>query len=167
MAVDDTRFRALFGAHPAGVCVVTAVGGDGRPSGLTISAVCSVSRTPPLLLICVDNGSRTLDAIRHAGAFAVNFLAAGQERLADHFAGKGADKFAGVDWRPSEHALGAPLLPTAQVSAFAECRVRQEIAAGDHRVLLGEIEDAGVSGHAPLVYHRRDYVRLPVPARTG
>lgn len=167
MAVDDTQFRALFGAHPAGVCVVTAVGADGRPSGLTISAVCSASRTPPLLLICVDTGSRTLEAIRHSGAFAVNFLAAGREGLADRFAGKGADKFAGLDWRPSRLASGAPLLPAAYVSAFAECRVRQDLPAGDHRVLLGAIEGAGVSGNAPLVYHGRAYVRLPVPAGTG
>jgi flavin reductase (DIM6/NTAB) family NADH-FMN oxidoreductase RutF len=167
MAVNDTQFRALFGAHPAGVCVVTAVGADGRPGGLTISAVCSVSRTPPLLLVCVDGGSRTLGAIRHSGGFAVNFLAEGQEELAGRFAGKGADKFAGLGWRAADRAAGAPLLPSAALSALAECRVREEFTAGDHHVFVGAIEAAWVSGRPPLVYHRRDYVRLPVPSGTG
>ncbi|WP_299527713.1 flavin reductase family protein [uncultured Streptomyces sp.] len=165
MAIDDTLFRALFAAQPAGVCVVTAVGADGRPSGLTLSAVCSASRNPPLLLVCLDNGSRTLDAVRHAGTFAVNFLAVGQEGLAGLFAGKSTDKFADLAWRPSAAAEGAPLLPADRVSAYAECRVVDEIPAGDHRVLLGRIDGAGVGSSVPLVHHRRDYVRLPVPSR--
>ncbi|MEU3983423.1 flavin reductase family protein [Streptomyces sp. NPDC026672] len=167
MAIDDELFRAVFSAHPAAVCVVTAAGPDGRPSGLTTSAVVSVSMRPPLLLVCVGTTSRTLAAIRHSGGFAVNFLAVHNERLAERFAGKSTQKFAGLDWRPSERAAGAPLLPADRLSAVAECLTHQEIPAGDHSVFLGRLEGAAVHGRAPMLYHDRDYVHLPVPALTG
>ncbi|MBG0851934.1 flavin reductase family protein [Streptomyces spinoverrucosus] len=167
MAIDDELFRAVFGAHPAAVCVVTAAGPEGRPSGLTTSAVSSVSMRPPLLLVCVGTGSRTLAAIRHSGGFAVNFLAVHNEWLSERFAGKSTRKFAGLDWRASELALGAPLLPTHHLSAVAECVVHQEIPAGDHSVFLGRIDGAAVHGRAPMLYHDRTYVHLPGPALSG
>ncbi|GHH93220.1 flavin reductase family protein [Streptomyces capillispiralis] len=167
MAIDDELFRAMFSAHPAAVCVVTAAGADGRPSGLTTSAVTSVSMEPPLLLVCVGTGSRTLAAIRHSGGFAVNFLAVHNERLSERFAGKSTEKFAGLDWRPSGRAAEAPLLPAYHLSAAAECLVHQEIPAGDHCVFLGRIEGAVVHGRAPMLYHERDYIHLPVPALSG
>lgn len=163
MAIDDELFRAVFSAHPAAVCVVTAAGPAGRPSGLTTSAVTSVSVEPPLLLVCVGAESRTLTAIRHAGGFAVNFLAAHNERLSERFAGKSTQKFAGFDWRPSERAAGAPLLPAHHLSAVAECLVHQEVPAGDHSVLLGRIESAAVHGRAPMLYLARTYLTTPVP----
>ncbi|GAA0900905.1 flavin reductase family protein [Streptomyces thermoalcalitolerans] len=167
MAIDDELFRAVFSAHPAAVCIVTAAGPEGRPSGLTTSAVTSVSRKPPLLLVCVGTGSRTLAAIRHSGGFAVHFLAGHNEWLSERFAGKSTQKFAGLDWRPSGCAAGAPLLPEHHLSAVAECLVHQEVPAGDHSVLVGRIEDAAVHGRAPMLYHERGYVHLPVPALPG
>ncbi|MDR3081025.1 MAG: flavin reductase family protein [Streptomyces sp.] len=167
MAIDDELFRAVFSAHPAAVCVVTAAGPESRPSGLTTSAVTSVSMEPPLLLVCVGTGSRTLAAIRHSGGFAVNFLAVHNAQLSERFAGKSNQKFAGLDWRPSERAAGAPLLPAHHLSAVAECLVHQEIPAGDHTVFLGRIEGAALHGRAPMLYHERDYIHLPVPALSG
>ena len=58
-----------------------------------MSACCAGSRPPPLVRGGVDNGPTTLPAIRHSGAFTVNFLAAGHEGLALRFASKGQDKF--------------------------------------------------------------------------
>lgn len=164
MAIDDELFRAVFSAHPAAVCVVTALDAEGRPSGLTTSAVTSLSQEPPLLLVCLGTQSRTLRAIRHSGGFAVNFLAGHTEHLAERFAGKSSQKFEGLDWRPSDRASGAPLLSAPHVGAVAECTVHREIPAGDHCVLFGRIEDAAVSGRAPMLYHHRDYIHLPSPA---
>ncbi|MFJ8043425.1 flavin reductase family protein [Kitasatospora sp. NPDC096147] len=167
MAIDDEHFRTFFGAHPAGVCLVTAAGPGGEPAGLTTSAVIPASMVPPLLVIGVGNSSRTLEAIRHSGGFAVNFLAARTEWLSQRFAGKGDDKFAGLEWTPSEHAAGAPVLEAPLLSAVAECTVYQEVPAGDHRVFLGLIESATLFGNEPILYHNRAYVHLPVPALSG
>src|SRR3712207_1754501 len=91
---EDRRFRDTLGAFPTGVTVVTAPG----PAGLTTNAFSSLSLDPPLVLVCFDNGSRTLGAVRSSSRFAVNVLRAGQEELASVFASKrvAEEKFAEV-----------------------------------------------------------------------
>ena len=71
-------FRDALAAYPTGVTVVTAVGPSGL-SGATANAVTSLSLDPPMMLACLDRGSRTLESVRAAGRFGVNALAAGQE----------------------------------------------------------------------------------------
>ena len=78
-ATDALRYRQVIGHFATGVAIVTCYGPDG-PSGLTTNAITSVSLDPLLLLVCFDNGSRTLPAVREAGRFAVNMLRAGQDR---------------------------------------------------------------------------------------
>lgn len=170
MAIDAAAFRAIFGASPGAVTVVTTLDG-GEPAGLTTSALCEVSKDPPLLLVCLDERSRTLPRIRRAGAFAVNFLGAGRDWLAERFAGRRTDKFADICWVPSAVARGAPLL-TGDVSAYAECLVRQDLRLGDHTVFVGLIEGGVVTGRAPLLYRGGTYrtwhdLPDPVAAASG
>jgi flavin reductase (DIM6/NTAB) family NADH-FMN oxidoreductase RutF len=149
-------FCDIMGSFPTGVTILTTLGPDGRPCGMTCSAVCSVSADPPLLLSCVRAPSTTLEAIRAARGFLVNFLASDAYELSTLFASRTPDKFAGVPWQPGE-LLGMPLLePTV---AYAECALHDLVDAGDHRIVLGRI----VGGRAmvdrtPLGYWRGDYV---------
>jgi flavin reductase (DIM6/NTAB) family NADH-FMN oxidoreductase RutF len=153
--VDPTLFREVLARFPAGVVVVTAMTEHGTPSGLTVSAFCSVSAEPPLVLVCIDKQSQTLPAIRHSGSFAVNILAAGREDLALRFASKRPDKFDAVAWEPTER--GAPILPL-DTSAHLTCSVVEAVEAGDHWVFIGRVEDAGhADDHVTLVYHRRAF----------
>src|SRR3954463_15593199 len=85
--LDPAAFRHVIGHFTTGVAVVTCQGPDG-PAGLTTNAVTSLSLDPLLLLVCFDNGSRTLEAVRRSQRFAVNVLAAGSEELATVFASK-------------------------------------------------------------------------------
>jgi flavin reductase (DIM6/NTAB) family NADH-FMN oxidoreductase RutF len=161
--VDLELFKEVAGSFPAGVAVVTARDADGQPRGLTSNAICSVSASPPLLLVCVDKRSQTLPAIRSAGSFVVNFLAAGREELSDRCASKRPDKLAGVAWQPSAIAGGAPIL-VDDVVAVAECLVVREIDAGDHCIFIGGIEAGAVYERVPLMYYRRAYAPWPKPA---
>jgi flavin reductase (DIM6/NTAB) family NADH-FMN oxidoreductase RutF len=154
--VDHEAFCRILGAFPTGVAIVTACAEDGTPKGLTSSAVCSVSASPPLLLVCVDKKSRTLEAIQSSGAFVANILAAGAEELSRKFASKAHDKFAGVVWEPAESAGGAPIL-VDDVEAYAECLVAQVVDAGDHYVIIGSVEGGGVKARAPLLYFQGRY----------
>ncbi|MFI6736350.1 flavin reductase family protein [Nonomuraea sp. NPDC050451] len=156
--VDAGRFRAIFGALPTAVAVVTVLDRDSVPRGLTCNAVTAVSLRPPLLLVCVDRQARSLPALRRSGAFAVNFLAEGRHELAARFAGKGEDKFAGLRWTPSP-ANGAPLL-AQDVVAHAGCRLVEVIEAGDHWILLGLVESGDVHDRPPLVYRNGEYRSL-------
>ena len=103
---------------------------------MTTNAVTSLSLEPSLLLVCFDNTSRTLPAVRAAERFAVNLLEAGQEELAAVFASKrvGAEKFAAVTHR-IEHDV--PVLEGAL--AWLACDLRELLPGGDHTIAVGEV----------------------------
>lgn len=153
--LDTRALRDAFGAFMTGVTIVTAAGRDG-PAGLTANSFTSVSLTPPLLLVCVNGASRSLGAIRDAGGFAVNILAETQRDLSNRFAGRAEDRFDGVDWRAGP--VGGPIL--AGVCGWFDCRLHDEVMAGDHVVLIGRVEGFDHVGGAPLGYARGDYFSL-------
>jgi hypothetical protein len=78
------QFRDVIGRFPTGVAIITCQGPDG-PAGLTTNAITSLSLDPLLMLVCFDNGSRTLEAVRAERRFAINVLRAGSEDLARVF----------------------------------------------------------------------------------
>src|SRR3954463_3310648 len=147
------EFRNALSAYATGVTVVTAVGTQG-PSGATANAVTSLSLDPPMMLACLDGGSRTLTSVRAQGRFGVNALAAGQEELARRFAGKEteAEKWNGVEWSESEEL---PRLPGGLL--WVACELRDLIDGGDHLILTGNVLAAESGEAQPLLFHRGDY----------
>src|SRR6201996_3054603 len=87
--IASDEFRHAVGHFATGVTVVTSVGPDGEPVGTTANAVSSLSLDPPLVLVCFDRTSVTLQAVRGHGAFAVNVLAAPQPHLSRTSARRG------------------------------------------------------------------------------
>ena len=157
----QTPVRNILASRASGVAVITALDSDGQPRGLTCSAFCEVSADPPLLLVCVDKRSETLVAIREAGSFVVNILAAGRDEVSNRFATKYSDKFDGLAWEPSSAANGAPILHQ-DVIAYAECRVFQSFESGDHWIFVGQILDGMADEDlGPLLYFRRRYGAWP------
>lgn len=152
-APTPERFRDALSAYPTGVTVVTALGANG-PAGATANAVTSLSLEPPMMLACLDRGSRTLDAVRGAGRFGVNALAAGGEDLARRFARKDPEpaKWEGIGWSES---AGSPRLEVALV--WVACELRDLIDGGDHLILTGTVLDAGSREGMPLIFHRGAY----------
>jgi flavin reductase (DIM6/NTAB) family NADH-FMN oxidoreductase RutF len=153
MVIEKDLFRRVMGSFASGVTVITTQVPGEPPRGFTASAVSSLSLEPRLLLVCISNVSATLGAIRAAGAFAVNIMANEQQALAQRFSGRVEAKFTGVAWEPG--ALGMPLLGGAL--AYAECRVADTCAGGDHTILIGEVLAAGARDAAPLLYFRGSY----------
>jgi flavin reductase (DIM6/NTAB) family NADH-FMN oxidoreductase RutF len=153
MPVSPEQFRAALGAYPTGVTVVTAIGENG-PSGATANAVTSLSLDPPMMLACLDRGSRTLTSVRAQGRFGVNAMAAGQEELARRFAGKDAEaeKWQSVEWSESEEL---PRLRGALM--WVACELRDLIDGGDHLILTGNVLAAESREGQPLLFHHGDY----------
>ena len=153
MPVSPEQFRAALGAYATGVTVVTAIGENG-PSGATANAVTSLSLDPPMMLACLDRGSRTLNSVRAQGRFGVNVLAAGQEELARRFAGKDeeAEKWESVEWAESDQL---PRLPGALM--WVACELRDLIDGGDHLILTGNVLEADSREGQPLLFHRGAY----------
>ncbi len=147
------EFRSALAAYATGVTVITAPGESG-PSGATANAVTSLSLDPPLMLACLDRGSRTLTSVRAAGLFGVNALAAGQAELARRFSGKDPEpsKWEGVEWSESE---GIPRLP--ETLMWVACELRDLIDGGDHLILTGTVLAAESRDAQPLLFHRGEY----------
>lgn len=147
------RFREALAAYPTGVTIVTAAGPNG-PSGATANAVTSLSLDPPMMLACLDRGSRTLEAAGAAGRFGVNALAAGEEELARRFARKDPEpaKWEGIEWSESG---GSPRL--ADPLVWVACELRDLIDGGDHLILTGTVLAADSREGMPLIFHRGAY----------
>lgn len=95
-------FLDAMAALAGGVCVVTAAAADGTPAGFTSTAVMSLSRTPQLIAIGVQRGSRTLPLLQDGGRLALNILAADGEAVSRRFADPAVDRFAGLEWTAGE-----------------------------------------------------------------
>ncbi|MFJ8649647.1 flavin reductase family protein [Streptomyces sp. NPDC093546] len=152
--LDTDSFRKVFGTFPTPVAIVTTLNDDGDPSGFTCNAFSAVSAAPPLLLVCVGKGSRTLPAMLSSGVFGVNFLAHRGQDTARVFAGKAARKFDDVVWRAG--LAGVPVLPEAAV-AYAGCTLVQTVEAGDHVLLIGRIEESEIFPGTAALYQQGEF----------
>jgi flavin reductase len=157
--VSPIAFREAM-SRVAGAVHVIATSGPGGLSGATVTAVTSVTDSPPSLLICLNQQSRTLAAIRANGAFSVQALAADQIDIARVFAGvkgaEGAARFRIADGWSGLEGDGQPLL--GGVLASFSCRLSQLTPVGTHMIVIGSVEQAEVGGDGrALAYFRRDY----------
>jgi 3-hydroxy-9,10-secoandrosta-1,3,5(10)-triene-9,17-dione monooxygenase reductase component len=145
---DPADFRAAMALLPTGVSVVTAMAG-GEPAGATAGAVASLSLEPPMMIACLDRGSRTLEAMRASGRFGVNVLGAEREDLAHRFSTKEHPtvKWDGVEW--SERA-GVPWLESAV--ATVACDLHELHEGGDHVIATGGVLELAAGGGDPLVF---------------
>ncbi len=156
MTIDHDAFRAVLGRFTTGVTVVTAIGPDGRDQGMTVSAFCSLSLTPPLVLICIDHTASMYASLKLASHFVVNILCEDQEPLARRFSGTDPNRFDGVGYTRGQTGLAI----LDDVLGFVECRVTATHEGGDHDVVFGEVEFAGASDGKPLLYYRGGYAQL-------
>lgn len=156
MTLDPTTYRATLGRFASGITIITACDAEGRDVGMTVSAFSSLSLTPPLVLICIDNAASVAPVLEHCETFAVNILADDQEELSRRFAKRELNRFEGVPVTRGE--LGVALLDGAL--ANLECRVSARQPGGDHTILIGEVKAANLREGEPLLYYRGAYRRL-------
>ena len=164
MTGSDTShalFRRALGSFVTGVTIVTCADADGEPVGLTANSFNSVSLDPPMVLWSLALDSRSLEAFRQAGHWAVHILAADQQDISNRFARSSPDKFAGLDYEDGPG--GTPLL--AGYAARFVCKAGFEYDGGDHAIFVGEVIDHDQRDAEPLVYHGGQYGQmLPVMA---
>ena len=159
MAIDAGAFRQGLAQFASGITVVTTRDGAGRPLGLTVSAFCSVSLEPPLVLACIDNRSGANAGLLASRVFGVSILSEEQEAFSRRFATPGREKFDARDLHTGE--TGVPLVPHAL--AQLECRLVAFHPEGDHTVYVGEVLKIEVRPGRPLLYHAGGYGRLLPP----
>jgi flavin reductase (DIM6/NTAB) family NADH-FMN oxidoreductase RutF len=143
-------FAEAMASLASGVAVITARRADGLPCGLAATSVSSYSAHPPSLLVSISHGSRCHDALSGCARFGVHILRADELELAREFAGKGDDKFAGLDW-----AWDGEVPELRGTLAYLRCRRAANFACYDHTVLIGDLEGGRLQPGEPLLYARR------------
>jgi flavin reductase (DIM6/NTAB) family NADH-FMN oxidoreductase RutF len=157
MAVTEDEFRAALSRFPSGVTVVTTKDRSGRLHGITVSAFCSVSLDPPLILVCVEKITGSHAALQESNSFVVNILSDEQIELSEHFASTLNDKFASIEFVGGIDGL--PLIDGA--AAILECRLHAQHDGGDHTIFVGRVEKVSVNDVRPLAYLRGGYRSIP------
>jgi len=143
------------------VTVVTTLDSEGAPLGFTANSFTSVSLDPPMVLVCLANASRSHKTFTQAGGFAVNILAENQIDISNTFARPMEDRFANIKWYkgPKE----SPVFDG--VSCWFDCSMHKTIDAGDHVILIGQVEAFEASNAAGLGYARGAYVTPSTTAK--
>jgi flavin reductase (DIM6/NTAB) family NADH-FMN oxidoreductase RutF len=159
-APTAAEWRAAMGFFPSGVTIVSTWE-NGEPVGSTVNAFCSVSLSPPMLLVCIDLANPIRVALERAGIFGVNILNHECRHVARRFATDPlTGRFETFAYRAAPG--GAPQLELAPV--FVDCAVEHILAAGDHLIVVGRgvrIEHTPTA--TPLLYHKGQYPKLGDP----
>ena len=156
--IDPRRFRDVLGTYPTGVCVVTALDGEGLRHALVVGSFSSISLDPPLVGFFPDKKSNTWPLIAATGRFCVNVLGSDQLALCQRFAARspqlGQDKFGELAHGVSPGGL--PLLDDA--IAWLDCTLDRVVEIGDHWLAGGAVEalDRREEG-TPLLFFRGGY----------
>lgn len=146
----------MLGRFPSGVTVVTTKAPDGSDQGMTVSAFCSVSLEPPLVLICIEKSASAYEALMSAPGFVVNILSANQEQIARRFSIVDIDRFEGVGYSRSQ--TGFAVLD--DVLGIIECKTFAMHDAGDHTIIVGHVDATRAESGTPLLYYRGGYAQL-------
>jgi len=151
--LDKDALRQALGQFATGVTIVTTLGQDGKPIGVTANSFNSVSLSPPMVLWSLSTSAFSRGAFEAAGHFCVHVLTADQESISRKFATQGSHKFDGVAWAGGIESV--PLLE--EYVARFQCRKAHQFPVGDHVVFVGEVVDFSRTDARPLVFHGGRY----------
>ena len=149
-AIDQALYRQVMGHFPTGVVVVASPG----PVGTAIGSFASLSLDPPLATFSITKTSSSWPKIRDTGVFCASVLAEDQEYVSRAFAQSGADKFAGLGYKPM--GSGSPRIDDCV--AWVDCDITEVLEGGDHDIVVGTIREMGVERETkPLIFFRGGY----------
>src|SRR5947209_20386148 len=156
--VSPELFRDVIRHLASGVTVITSMS-KGAPVGLTATAVCSVSATPPLLLVSLTTTSNTAQGVQKTGAFAVHLLSHAAKSYAEQFASTTKDHFEGIEYHVDE-ATGVPILNESL--GYFVAVVEQAVPVTDHILFVGRVVSCELKDKEPhpLLYFDRNYRKL-------
>ena len=159
VAAEDFRFAMRQLA--SSVNLITSGTGDGR-RGLTATAVCSLSASPPSVLVCLNKQTQCLGVIRETGAFAVNVLPRGNVEAASRFAGRdgshGVDRFRADEWIASD-VNGVPFYKNAVVAL--DCTLLQCVDFESHIIVIGGIQQSYHDRQSePMLYWNGEFCSI-------
>lgn len=157
-SVPGDVFRAAVGEFATGVTVVIAEH-EGRGGGMTLNSFTSVSLDPPLVLVSLAHGTRTLQLIRLAERFSVSVLQREQREIAIEFAAAGAAF-------PAQHTTRTydDFVVVKGAASTMQCELHELVTAGDHDLVLGRVVGITHGGGEPMLFQRGRFGGMVVDA---
>jgi flavin reductase (DIM6/NTAB) family NADH-FMN oxidoreductase RutF len=157
MTMETQTFRRVLGCFASGIAIITARDGD-SDVGMTVSAFCSVSLSPPLVLVCISRDASMHDLMLSHPKLGISIMASEHEGCCRKFADKNEkDRFDGVPFTRGESSV--MLLDDAM--AHLECHVVRHHEAGDHTIFIAEAERGSLTeGRRPLLHYRGSFAEL-------
>ena len=152
MSIDPKAFRDALGRFLSGITIVMIEDDEGQ-RGMTASAFLSVSMDPPLVLVAVSKKAHLHPRI--TDRYTVSLLAADQDFVSNHFAGRPDPLPEGTITR---NAAGNPVI--AGALGWIDCSVHDRVDAGDHTLFIGRVEALETFDGEPLAYFRGRYRSL-------
>lgn len=149
----ERQLRDALAQFATGVTVIAVRHGDSLHVGFTANSFNAVSLAPPLVVWSLNRNARSLAAFQSAERYAINVLAQDQVALTRRFSRPHVDRFSGVACRLG--ASDAPLIDGC--IAWFECRHHAQHRAGDHVLLVGEVETCARRSGNGIVFHHGGY----------
>jgi len=156
--LEPRSLRQLLGQYATGITVVTALDVNQRKIGMTANSFTSVSLDPPLILWNIAKSATHFEDFKQAEYFAINILNEDQYLESKHFSKSADDKFEGLD--DVEEYMGILIL-NKSLTTFV-CRQYELHEAGDHYIIVGQIEACRNQMGNPLVFHNGQYKQANV-----
>lgn len=130
-------FRNAMAQLGSAITIITTDGPAGR-FGFTASAVCSVTDSPPTLLVCMNRSSFAHSKFKENGVLCVNVLSARHQALSAVFANsqlRSEERFQHEQWLALK--TGSPALISAVASV--DCTISASHEVGSHSVFYCEV----------------------------
>src|SRR5689334_22639093 len=154
--MDSATFRRLMSRFASGIAIITTRDGE-RDLGMTVNAFCSVSLSPPLVLVCVDHNASMHDLLLRHPKLGISVMASEHEAHCRRFADKTeTHRFEGVPCRRGESSV--MLLEGAM--AHLECQLVHHCTAGDHTIFIAQVERGAMREGRPLVFFGGQFAQL-------
>ena len=152
------EFRDALGHFATGITIVTTLGKQNKPEGLTVNSFTALSLSPPQVLWCLGKQSPSRKSFEASSHFSINVLNKDQRHISNQFATSTDNKFQGIKW--DKGLGGAPTL--LDCIATFECSNIQHHQGGDHIIFIGQVERVSTNSGIPLLYN---YGKYGIPTR--
>lgn len=139
--IEVSLKQALNKFKPARFAFVISVDENNKPSGMIAGQIMRCSSQPPLYAVSLAKSGQTYKLIQQSKEFVVATPTESLRTAVDIFAshhGNEIDKFAEAKIKTAKaRHIKTPLLSQATINL--ECKLQQEVDAGDHIIFIGEV----------------------------
>jgi len=156
LLIDPDTFRSVLGRFASGVTVLTTRSNN-SDLGMTVSAFCSLSLEPPMVLSCIARTADLHNLLPPGQRVVFNILSASQEALSRRFSEEeGSRRFEGIGFQRERNGIAV----LDDVLAWIEGHIVKQYDGGDHSIFIAEVDNASSNDLRPLLYYRGGYAEL-------